>query len=38
MPIKERQAMLLDGAAHVHCQFCNKEEVFQADALGIHQG
>ena len=35
MSITERADMVMDGAVTVHCQFCNKEELFLPNELGL---
>ncbi|MFM9891004.1 MAG: Hsp33 family molecular chaperone HslO [Rickettsiales bacterium] len=35
MPTTDRADMVVDGAATVHCQFCNTEQRFTAEQLGL---
>lgn len=35
MPLTDRADMLVDGAATVHCQFCNTEQRFTGAELGL---
>ena len=35
MDITDRADMILDGTASVHCQFCNKSELFTPEDLGL---
>lgn len=35
MSATDRAEMIVDGKASVHCQFCNKSEVFTPDELGL---
>jgi len=35
MPADDRMAMVMDGTVRVHCQFCNKEESFTPEEIGV---
>lgn len=35
MPLVDRADMIVDGVASVHCQFCNKAEIFTPTELGL---
>ena len=38
MPLEDRAEMVVDGQIDVHCQFCNKTEVFTPADIGLSAG
>lgn len=38
MPLEDRADMVVDGKIDVHCQFCNKSEIFTPEEIGLSSG